>query len=230
VVARAGTEVRAPAPAAVAADVTVDGALVVTRLSFVGDHGHQHSMMSMPLLPMWLRIGWAVALGAVVLVHIWHAWSRPGQARWRHAGHTLMALGMMAMYLLGHTAHPGLYRVGAMLFGAWTVALVVTAIVLRHREGALNRLWVAATADMLAMTYMLLPTHAAVVSLVFVVYLFCQALAWALGLWTPAVVQPPAPAPAAVSRAVGLTVHDGPAARVSLAVMAASMAYMFAAM
>jgi hypothetical protein len=206
--------------------------------------------MSTSLLPMWLRVGWAVALGAVTLVHIWHAGARPGQTRWWHAGHALMALGMMAMYLLGRTAHPGLSRLGVMLFGACSAALAVTALVVRRRDGVLNRLWVAAAADTLAMTYMLAPTHAAVVSLVLLVYLFCQTLAWALGLWTRTVVPLPTPAsaaiasepaaassaavavtsPAAANRAVGLAVHDGPAVRISLAVMAAAMAYMLAAM
>lgn len=223
----------------------VGGALAASR---VGEHGHHDPTMSMSLLPMWLRIGWAVALGAVVLVHLWHVRSRPGQARCWHAGHTVMALGMMAMYLLAHDAHAGLYRAGVTLFGGWAVALAVTAFVVLLREGVLNRLWVAAAADMLAMAYMLLPTHAAGVSLVLVVYLFCQTLAWALGMWTRPAVRPsvhgssagtPEPtagrstaaaAPAAGSPAGGLIVHDGVAIRISLAVMAAGMAYMIAAM
>ncbi|NVI86219.1 DUF5134 domain-containing protein [Actinomadura sp. BRA 177] len=143
--------------------------------------------MSMPLLPMWLRIGWTVALGAVVLVHLWHAGSRPGQARWWHAGHTSMALSMAGMYLWGRGIHPDLYRVGGWVFAAWAVALVVTAEAARRREGVLNRLWVAAAVDMAAMAYMLLPAHLAVVSLVLVVYLFGQSVAWAAGLWGRAV-------------------------------------------
>lgn len=202
-------------------------------------------MMTTPLLPMWLRIGWAVALGAVTLAHLWHAWARPGQARWWHAGHALMALGMTVMYLIDRTAHPGLSRLGAMLFGAWAAALAVTALAARHSDGVLDRLWVEAAADALAMTYMLAPSHAAAVSLMLVVYLFCQALAWALGLWTRVVVPLPGHAsePTAASRTaavtvaspaaagrVGLSVHAGPAVRISLAVMAAAMAYMLAAM
>lgn len=202
----------------------------------------------MSLLPMWLRIGWAVALGTAALVHLMHAGARPGQARWWHAGHTLMALGMMTMYLIDCTAHPGMCRLGVMLFGTWAVALAVTALLARRRDGVLNRLWVAAAADALAMTYMLAPSHAAAVSLMLVVYLFCQALAWALGLWTRAAVPPrtqvsaalsstaasttavAAASPAAATPAVGLPVHAGPAVRISLAVMAAAMAYMLAAM
>lgn len=189
-VVRAGTAIHVPVPAPVAAAAMVEGARGVIEM--VAGHGQHHPMMSMPLLPMWLRIGWAVALGAVVPVHLWHAWFRPGQARWWHAGHTVMALGMTVMYLLGRTAHPGLYRLGVLLFGTWTVALAVTAVVLRHREGALNWLWVAAAADMLAMTCMLLPAHAVGVRVVFVLYLFGQALAWSLGLWGRVAVRRPA--------------------------------------
>jgi hypothetical protein len=138
-----------------------------------------------------------------------------------------------------------------------TVALGLTAVVVGRREGVLNLLWVASALDTLAMTYMLLPAAAqpAGVSWVFVAYLVCQMLAWALGLWDRVpVFQPPAaaavatapatmprsrvvqtarPAPAVPTsgkRAVGLTAHCSPTIRISLAVMAASMAYMLAVM
>ncbi|MFZ0121089.1 MAG: hypothetical protein WAN20_02855 [Pseudonocardiaceae bacterium] len=214
--------------------------------------------MSMPLLPQWLRIMWAVALAGVLVLHVWHAWSRPGQPRWWHIGHIIMALGMMGMYLLG-MAHPGLYRAGVALFAVMTVALATTAVVFRRREHVLNPLWVASAVDTLAMTYMLLPYAAqpAGVRWIFIAYLACQILAWALGLWDRvAVLQPALPpilpvpttgvtastgrvqavAPATAipaqsgDRVVGLTAHCTPAIRVSLAVMAASMAYMLAVM
>lgn len=218
--------------------------------------GSMGSAMSMPLLPQWLRIMWAVALAGVALLHVWHVWSIPGQPRWWHGGHIIMALGMMGMYLLG-MSHPSLYWVGVVLFAVLTVALGTTAVVFRRREGVLNLLWVASGVDMLAMTYMLLPLAAqpADVSWVFVTYLACQMLAWTLGLWDRApMLQPaaaasvasapattptsrvgqalrPAPTvPGSGDRVVGLTAHCTPAIRVSLAVMAASMAYMLAVM
>lgn len=218
--------------------------------------GSMGSAISMPLLPQWLRIVWAVALAGVVLVHLWHIWSIPGQPRWWHAGHITMGLGMMGMYSLG-MAHSGLYRAGVVLFGVLTVVMATTAVVFGRREGVLNLLWVASAVDTLVMTYMLLPPAAqpARVSWVFVAYLACQMLAWALGLWdhvpvlqptnrrtvasAPAAVQctgvvhAAKPAPAVLSSgdgAVGLTAHCTPAIRISLAVMAASMAYMLAVM
>ncbi|MGB7795292.1 MAG: hypothetical protein WBL53_03380 [Pseudonocardiaceae bacterium] len=214
--------------------------------------------MSMPLLPQWLRIVWAVALAGVLLLHVWHAWSRPSQPRWWHIGHIIMALGMMGMYLLG-MAHPGLYRVGVVFFAVMTVALATTAVVFRRREHVLNPLWVASAVDMLTMTYMLLPSAAQPAGLrwVFIAYLAWQILAWALGLWDRVPVLQPAPSPlgpvpatratattgtvqavaAATAipapsegRVLGLTAHCTPAIRISLAVMAASMAYMLAVM
>ncbi|MGH3827111.1 MAG: DUF5134 domain-containing protein [Pseudonocardiaceae bacterium] len=210
--------------------------------------------MSMPLLPQWLRVVWALALAGVVLVHVSHAWFLPGQGRWWHTGHIIMALGMIGMYLLGMT-HPGLSWAGVALFGVLTLALATTAVVCGRREAALNPLWVVSAVDMLAMTYMLLPpaTRPTVVNWVFVAYLACQVLAWALGLWDQVPALQPAPAalgsvpvttpatervhsapPATVipahsgDRVLGLTAHCTPAIRVSLAVMAASMAYMLA--
>jgi hypothetical protein len=214
--------------------------------------------MSMPLLPQWLRIVWAVALAGVLLVHVWHAWSVPGQPRWWHIGHIIMALGMMGMYLVG-MAHTGLSRAGVVLFAVMTAALATTAVVFRRRERVLNPLWVASAVDTLAMTYMLLPPAAQPTGVrwVFIAYLACQTLAWALGLWDRVPVFQPAPSalgPVPATRAtattgrvqavatamaipaqsgdrvLGLTAHCTPAIRVSLAVMAASMAYMLAVM
>ncbi|MGH3571972.1 MAG: hypothetical protein ACRDUW_09120 [Pseudonocardiaceae bacterium] len=211
--------------------------------------------MTMPLLPQWLRIVWALALAGVVGLHASHAWTLPGQRRWWHTGHIIMALGMIGMYLLGMT-HPGLSRAGVVLFAVATLAVATTAVVVGRREAALNPLWVASAVDMLVMTYMLLPPAArpAGVSWVLVGYLACQVLAWALGLWdhvpvlpapatlapvrvtTPATEQGHAPPPATIipvrsrDQVLGLTAHCTPAIRVSLAVMAASMAYMLAVM
>jgi hypothetical protein len=51
--------------------------------------GPMDSMMNMPLLPVWVRAVWAVALVAVALVHAWHARSMSGQPRWWHIVHVL---------------------------------------------------------------------------------------------------------------------------------------------
>lgn len=198
--------------------------------------------MSMPLLPEWLRAAWVVALCGVTALHLWHAWSMHGQRRLWHAGHTVMAVGMALMYLLPAMSHPTLYEGGRTVFGALTVLLVVSTVLLRRREGLFNPLWVAAAVDMLVMTYMLLPAGTRPVALtgVFVLYLGAQAVAWALGLWdrapayrstapTPA-GGPGTPSAGGTGAGVGLVAHSTAAVRVSLAVMAVSMAYMLAIM
>lgn len=219
--------------------------------------------MSMPLLPEWLRIVWSVALLVVVCLHIWHACSMAGQHRWWHAGHTIMAVGMIWMYLAKPTmAHPAQARTGLVIFAALTAALAVTALVWWRRERALNPLWIASATDMLAMTYMLIPpmSRPATLTWVVVAYLAVQTLAWATGAWgrlplyRPATPTPggalPAPVPPAGGHSAlapettmtatpastagpsrtGLSGHTTPGVRVTLAIMAAAMAYMLAAM
>ncbi|MCH0559715.1 DUF5134 domain-containing protein [Streptomyces sp. MUM 16J] len=234
--------------------------------------------MDMPLLPQWLRICWAAAYGGVVVLHLWHAWSMAGQRRWWHTGHTVMALGMLLMYVVPRGGHDGPYRAGTAVFGLLAVAIAVVTVALSLREGVLNALWVASAVDMAAMAYMLLPAHTrpSAVSWVFVVYLAGQTLAWTAGVWariptlrTPVTAPTVTPAPAPVTTSApgamplpapagsghsgsgsgssavsdpggrsggglrpggGLVADGSPGIRISLAVMAAGMAYMLAVM
>ncbi|WP_216205373.1 DUF5134 domain-containing protein [Amycolatopsis aidingensis] len=198
-------------------------------------------MMSSPLLPEWLRIALAAVLCGVAVLHIGHVLAMRGQRRWWHASHTVMALGMVAMYLLPRMGNEGLYQAGLALFALVTVALVAGAVLIRRGEGVLNPLWLAAAVDMLAMTYMLLPMSSrfAPVTYLFVGYLGAQAVAWTAGLWSRVPVLRPVPvgtadAPGAATAggqgAVALTAESAPTVPPSLAVMAATMAYMLAAM
>lgn len=210
----------------------------------------------MPLLPDWLRVVWIVALGVVIVTHVWHAYSRPGQHRWWHAGHIFMAAGMVVMYVPGSMTEPGLSAVGVVLFGGVALTTAVATVVLRRREGALNPLWVVAVVDTLVMAYMWLPAaiRPSLLDYALAAYLGCQLLAWALGLWErdPAIARPPVPAATAPtmaragsgrptvvrpsapltypSAAVGLIAERAPVVRASLAVMAASMSYMLIVM
>lgn len=208
------------------------------------------SMTSMPLLPEWLRFGWAVALVAVIVTHVWHGYCTPGQHRWWHAGHVLTAAGMVVMYLPGSMAQPDLSLGGMGLFGGVAAITAGATAVLRHREGVLNPLWVVSAVDMLIMAYMWLPpaTRPSVLDYALAGYLGCQLLAWSLGLWerVPVVARSTSPAsavptmaragkagqaphaatPPAPSAAIGLIVHHAPVVQASLAVMAASMSYM----
>jgi Domain of unknown function (DUF5134) len=184
-----------------------------------------HSMTT--LLPGWVRVVWVVALAVVAVLHIWHGATMSGQARWWHSVHTAMALGMIGMYATDPMRQRGLYYMLAVLFAVIAVALAVTAIVVRRRERVLNPLWVVTAVDSAAMSYMaavmLSPSAVpAAVTWVVVAYLACDALAWLLGVWDRAVVSR--------GPSVALSGHNTLDITLTLAVMAASMAYMLAAM
>ncbi|WP_438388265.1 DUF5134 domain-containing protein [Actinopolyspora saharensis] len=206
--------------------------------------------MGMSLLPDWSRPLWALLLVVVFAQHALHAGRMSGQPRWWHVGHTLMAAGMAVMYLLPHMRYPGLYRAGLVLFALVALVEVVAAGVIGRREGGFNPLWGTAAAGMLIMTYMMVPVQLrpSWLTLVLVAYLCCETVIWAGGLWQrlPSSCTPPrrpptgvelstapgaaGPAPAGGSgRGFGLVAHRSLGVRLSLAVMAASMAYMLAA-
>lgn len=203
--------------------------------------------MHTPLLPTWLRAAWVTALIAVVVVHLAHAYRLPGQPRWWHIGHVVMAAGMALMYLPPGMHHGHGSRTGVALFLGVAVATAAATAVLWRREAALNPLWVVLALDMLVMAYMWLPVAArpAGLDVALAAYLGCQVLAWALGLWDrvpvlarsgPApmaagTVATAVPRPATGATAmVGLIVHSSPAVRITLAVMVASMGYMLVVM
>ncbi|NHD15541.1 MULTISPECIES: DUF5134 domain-containing protein [unclassified Actinopolyspora] len=206
--------------------------------------------MGMSLLPDWSRPLWALLLVVVFAQHALHAGRMSGQPRWWHVGHTLMAAGMAVMYLLPHMRYPGLYRAGLVLFALVALVEVVAAGVIGRREGGFNPLWGTAAAGMLIMTYMMVPLQLrpSWLTLVLVAYLCCETVIWAGGLWQrlPSSRTPPrlpptgvelstapgaaGPAPAGGSgRGFGLVAHRSLGVRLSLAVMAASMAYMLTA-
>lgn len=135
---------------------------------------------TMPLLPHWLKWLWVAALCVVVALHLWHVWSMSGRARWWHTGHVTMAAGMITMFLVPPAGHTSLYWAGVVLFGAATIAAGLGAAMLWHRDKLMNWLWAGATVDMLAMTYMTLPTHDRdeTLTYLFVAYLAVEVVIW----------------------------------------------------
>ncbi len=193
------------------------------------DMGHMpHDMGSMTaMLPGWVRVVWVVALVVVAVLHVVHARSLSGQSRRWHGVHTAMAVGMVAMYAADPMGQVGLDRVLLAVFAALTVALAAVIVAVGRREGVVNPLWVVTGLDTAAMAYMsavmLWPAsigHA--VTWVVIGYLCVDALAWILGVWDrlPVLKRP----------AIGLPGHDSLDIRLSLAVMAAGMAYMLLTM
>ena len=188
-----------------------------------------HTTMT-TLLPGWVRVLWIVALAVVAVLHIWHGARVPGQPRWWHSAHIAMALGMIGMYATDPMRQRALYYMLEALFAIIAVALAITAVVVRSRERVLNPLWVVTAVDSAAMSYMaaimLSPSAVpAAVTWVVVAYLAGDALAWLLDLWDRTVISR--------DRSIGsieLSGHSTLDIRLTLAVMAASMAYMLAAM
>jgi hypothetical protein len=214
-------------------------------------------MMSAGLLPSWLRIVWAAALAGVVVVHAWHALLMPGQRRWWHLTHIVMAVGMALMYLLPRIPYAALYSAGLGLFAVIALVVVTATVVARSREGAVNPIWVATALDYLAMTYMLINPGLRPdwLSYLFVAYLASEIVAWCARLFDrlpvfshPAVgVAPGGPGPvkaveqnpsrrgpvllsAHATPGSGTAGHSDLSVGITLAVMAASMAYMLAVM
>lgn len=181
--------------------------------------------MSMPWLPGWLRVLWAVLLCAVFALHLWHAWSMSGQVRWWHVAHCAMAAGMVVMYLFAQADHRDLYRAGAWFFGVLTLAMVAAGAVWWRRDGMPVTLWALAAIGMAVMTCMALPTgdRDKAVTWVLVGYLCAEVLYWLLN-----------PLRRFGARRTGenaaLASDVTPLLRVTLAVMAVSMAYMLTAM
>lgn len=175
-------------------------------------HGDMDMSMSMPLLPPWLRIAWTITMCGVAVLHAWHAVAFARQVRWWHCGHTAMAAGMAVMYASGAALDPRLRNAGLALFALATVLAAIAAPLMRRREGAVDPLWVVAAADLLAMTYMLLPTEwrPVVVSYLLVGYLVCQLAARAFGLWSrPAAVLAVAPSREDTSAVLAVGAGDG---------------------
>lgn len=218
-----------------------------------GHHGGHHHGMAMPLLPQWLSVVWILVLLGVVGLHVWHCYTREGQHRWWHLAHTVMALGMIGMYLLPVMAEPELAEAGLRFFGTGAVLLLAVTVLLGRHEGRLNPLWLASALDMVAMAYMFLPGSLRPAGLTWIVvgYLTCEIGAWLANLWaaprlgvaapqarpaaaTPGVPATPAAPGAATAvasrRELGLSECSALDVRASLALMAASMAYMLAAM
>jgi len=188
-------------------------------------HHDMGSMMTM--LPGWVRLLWVIALAVVAVLHIRHAMPMTGQPRWWHGVHTAMAAGMLAMYATDPMRQSGLDRVLFIAFVAITAGLAIATVVIGRREGVGNPVWAASALDSAAMAYMsaimLWPkAFAPLVSWIVIGYLILAALMWAFGLW--------ARLPGARRPAAGLCGHQDLDVRLTLAVMAASMAYMTATM
>jgi hypothetical protein len=136
--------------------------------------------MHMLLLPQWLRVFWTVILVVVLVLHLSHAVTMRADTRRWHIGHILMAVGMIAMYLLPQTDHPDLYRAGVLAFGLITVAAGFSLVRAWTRTRRLSWVWLATSLDMAIMTYMSTPADhfPAILTYLAAAYLLFEALLW----------------------------------------------------
>lgn len=142
-----------------------------------------HAAMSMPLMPSQAVAVAVFVLLAVCVLHVAHARAVRGLARWWHAAHVSMSVGMIIMFLVPHHDAGALYGTLAALFGAHSVAMALAwRRVSSPSSGMDRRVWVAGTVDQLLMVYMLAPLtqRPAVLTYAAVAYLVVAAVAWLL--------------------------------------------------
>ena len=171
---------------------------------------------------------WTGVFLAVVISHCAHAVADRGESGAWHAGHVVMAFGMVAMFVPNPVVSipngtMGVFVCCALAVLAW---LCYTAVAGRP----VSHLWAFSLADMAAMAYMLGSANAASVTAGLAAYFVCVAVAWLCGALDDG--RTPSPAfdtrPKAGATPVAGTTTLGE--RVTFAAMATGMAYMFVAM
>ena len=207
--------------------------------------------MGTDLLPVWVTWLWLVALAAVLVLHCAHLVRVDGQHRWFHASHILMLISMLYMYAsmeFKWSWFPNEWWVA--IFSVSTGAVVVWVAYRFVQRHPISVLWVLVLIMQASMIYMWLPNWAPALTWTLVVYYGLETVAWLVGILDdskPAMAVGPGnhpsemshgstPEPGSVGVVKGHRVVHVPLAqntitdRVSMAIMAASMAYMFAAM
>ena len=206
------------------------------------------------LLPMWVTWVWLIALTAVLVLHCAHLVRMGGEHRWFHASHILMLVSQIYMFAgmaYKWTWFPHSWWVN--IFWASSAAIGVFLVVRMVQRRPVSFLWAIALIMQVSMAYMWMPKWAPMLTWALVVYFTLEAVAWVAGLMDdtkpsraigPRPHAPAAPAAddliadgslkvrADAKRALSF-VSLAPqtiGAKVSMGVMAASMAYMFAAM
>lgn len=209
--------------------------------------------MGTDLLPPWVTWLWLVALAAVLVFHCGHLVQMGGQHRWYHASHVLMLVSMLYMYASMEFKWTWISSsLQVVIFSMSTAAILLWMVYRFVQRQPFSFLWVLALIMQAAMIYMWLPSWAPALTWALVVYFGLEAVAWLKGLLNdtkPAMAVGPGShglggsllhgslsERGSVSLGSGDRPVDVPVAqntladRVSMAIMAASMSYMFAAM
>lgn len=189
------------------------------------------------ILPNWLAVIWTLVFLVILVVHARHVMQTHGQRRYWHAGHVLMALGMVFMFAPGSLDHFNIPNGFWPLLFANAAGVVVAWILVRILYGQpVNGLWGVLAFDLAAMAYMWSPSgYVAPITWLLVAYFGIEAVLWAtneyrrlderltimgVGVNPDGTLTAQAVEPLACE-------HD---LRLTMALMTAGMAYMFAAM
>ena len=132
---------------------------------------------------------WAGLFVLVVLVHLGHMAVMSGRHRRWHAGHVLMAAGMVVMFWpVGSMLAPA--PVGMGIYGAAAGTLALGVVLARARGARVGMLWLVGVVDLAAMVYMFaMPSYRLMwLSVAAAVWFAAQAIGWAGG-WLGGVLE-----------------------------------------
>ena len=185
------------------------------------------------LLPAWLVAIWIAALLVVVIFHCGHLAHKGGQNRWYHCAHIVMLLGMIYMFAsmaVGRAPIPA---------ALWTTAYVGISLALMIwmvdrflRREPFSYLWVLTLIQQVAMIYMFLPAERWHISItvVWILYFAVEAVAWLIGWCGERPRREGIAIGAGDPRLVTSIGHTTLTGSIAMAIMPASMSYMFLAM
>ena len=199
----------------------------------MGDMGGMTGMTGMTgtnILPTWVDVLWIAALLVVLVFHCIHLARMGGLHRWFHLVHIVMIVGMIAMFaIMGFTVSWLSSSAWMWLYAITSAAIVVWMIVRVVRRQPFSFLWILALVQQAAMIYMWAPMSNWVpwVSYALAFYFLIETLSWLLGLCNdgaPGRRFAVGPGDRSLAMPMGHTTWPG---RLAMAVMAASMGYMF---
>jgi hypothetical protein len=213
--------------------VVADGSMMPSPAASMGGGmatpAGKMAMSGPDLLPPLVTWIWLILLAVVLIFHCSHFVRMGGQHRWFHASHILMLVSMLYMYASMEFKWkwlPGTLQ--AWVFGLTTAAIIIWMVYRFMQKRPFSYLWILALIMQAAMIYMWLPSWIAVLTWILVAYYALETLAWLVGLINDTKGKG-AIGPGDKSTFVALA-HPTMFANVSMAIMAASMGYMFAAM
>ncbi len=189
------------------------------------------------ILPNWLAVVWTLVFLVILGVHARHVMQTHGQRRLWHTGHVLMAFGMAFMFAPGSLDHFNIPNGFWPLLFANAAGVVVAWILVKTLYGQpVNGLWAVLAFDLAAMAYMWSPSgYVAPITWLLVAYFGIEAVLWATNSYRKLderlVIKSGGMNPDGTLTATAVEPlaceHD---LRLTMALMTAGMAYMFAAM